>query len=86
MESQLVGYRKGSFTDKVTGVVTESCTLNFIRKPNIRETDMTGNVVYSTTVYGDSVSKLPLLELNKMYDCDVGYSKGRYYLNDIKKL
>ncbi len=86
MKGQLVGFRKGSFTDKVTGVVTDSCTLNFVREPNIRETDVTGNVVFATTVYGDSVGKLPELEVNKMYDCDVGYSNGRYYLNDIRKL
>lgn len=86
MKSQLVGFRKGQFVDKATGAVTDSVTLYFIREPNIREGDVVGHVCFMTSVYGDAVNKLPALEKDKLYDCDVGYSKGKYYLNNIVKL
>lgn len=86
MKSQLVGFREGSFTNKDTGLVTNSVSLYFVREPNLREVGTNGNVCYSCSVYGDAVLSLPLLEVNALYDCDVNFSKGRYYLNDIKKL
>lgn len=83
MKCKLVGYRKGSFSDKNTGAEVQSCTLNFVREPNIRESDVVGLVCFSTNLYGESVAKLPKLTAGAEYDCDVGYSKGRYYLNNI---
>ena len=85
MMYKLVGFRKGSFTDKNTGELIESCTLHLVRKPNLRENGHIGLVCISTApIYGESVSKLPKLVEGTEYDCDIGYSKGRYYLNDMK--
>lgn len=84
MKCKLVGYRKGSFTNKDTGELTNSTTLFLVREPNLREADVTGLVAFSTTIYGDSsIAKLPALKCGVEYDCDVGYSKGKYYLNSM---
>lgn len=86
MKSQLVGYREGSFTNKETGEVTNNTTLYFVREPNLREVGTQGAVCFACTVYGEAALVLPALEVKALYDCDVNFSKGRYYLNDIKKL
>ncbi len=84
MKCQLIGFSNGTFTNNKTGEVVKSCILYFVRKPNLRESNVEGNVACVCSVYNDSVDSLPDLEVGKMYDCEIVYSKGRNYLNDMK--